>query len=197
MEELKNIISKNLIELRKHHKLTQGELAIHMNYSDKSVSKWETGETTPSVEILKKLADFYGIKIDGILDENFKIEKDTNKKQKVYSKLFISLLGVVSVWLFTVTLFVLVNVSKEPFPHPWMLFIYATPVSFVTAFIFNVMWGKRIVSYLLISAGIWTTLLALFLTSIIYINVNMWMVFLIGIPIQVMIILILGLKKVK
>ena len=82
MDDLKFIISSNLVRLRKHNKLTQGELATHMNYSDKSVSKWETGETTPSIEILKKLADFYNVKVDDLLDKNFTPEKTSTEKER-------------------------------------------------------------------------------------------------------------------
>ena len=37
--ELKMIVAKNLVELRKNAKLTQIELAEKLNYSDKAVSK--------------------------------------------------------------------------------------------------------------------------------------------------------------
>ena len=40
---VKMIVAKNLIELRKRKNLTQGELAEMLNYSDKTISKWENG----------------------------------------------------------------------------------------------------------------------------------------------------------
>jgi len=55
MEEIKDfnkIIGHNLLKLRKNMKLTQMEVAEKFNYSDKSISKWEKGESLPSVDVL-------------------------------------------------------------------------------------------------------------------------------------------------
>ena len=52
MEELKSIIGENLASLRKEKKLTQAELAERFNYTDKAISKWEKGETSPDIETL-------------------------------------------------------------------------------------------------------------------------------------------------
>ena len=53
--ELKDIVAKNLVELRKIFGFTQLEIAEKLNYSDKAISKWERGESLPDVETLKKL----------------------------------------------------------------------------------------------------------------------------------------------
>ena len=49
MEEIKQIIAKNIANLRIAGKMTQLELAEKLNYSDKAVSKWERGESIPDV----------------------------------------------------------------------------------------------------------------------------------------------------
>lgn len=195
MEDLKFTISKNLINLRKHNKLTQGELANHMNYSDKSVSKWETGETTPSIDVLKKLADFYNVTVDDLLNPNFTPEKLSTNKQRRYSKISISLLGLTSVWLVAVVVFAIANLFYPDAKNFWMVFIYAVPSSFILAIIFNSIWGKRILSYILVSGLVWTTILSIFLAFFVYANINIWMCFLIGIPIQVMIIITTTIRK--
>ena len=59
MEDLGQIISTNLIFLRKNAGLTQLEFGEKFNYTDKTVSRWENGSIIPSVEILKQIADFY------------------------------------------------------------------------------------------------------------------------------------------
>ena len=59
MNNVKNNIASNLTRLRKEHNLTQSELALKLNYTDKSVSKWEHGESVPPIETLKELADLY------------------------------------------------------------------------------------------------------------------------------------------
>ena len=55
MENIKETIAKNLVELRKSHKLTQSALAEKLNYSDKAISRWEHAETLPDIETLCKV----------------------------------------------------------------------------------------------------------------------------------------------
>ena len=43
MDDIKNIVAKNITELRLLNNMTQMELAEKINYSDKTVSKWERG----------------------------------------------------------------------------------------------------------------------------------------------------------
>ena len=196
MEELKFTISKNLIKLRKHNKLTQAELAAFVNYSDKSVSKWETGETTPSIEILKTLADFYNVTVDDLLSENFQPEKHFTTKERRYSRLTISLLGISTIWLVAVVCFVFTNFIYNTSTHPWMLFVYAVPSTFLAALIFNYIWGKiKFLNYLFLSLLLWVSLGSLFLTFLMYSNMNIWGMFLVGIPLQICIILWSKIKK--
>ena len=97
--ELKQIVAKNLVELRKNAKLTQLDLAEKLNYSDKAVSKWERGESLPDVETLKKIADLYDVSIDNMLKEQKDITKKTRKVSLTGGqKLLISLISVALVW---------------------------------------------------------------------------------------------------
>ena len=70
MENINIIIGKNLSNLRKQAKLTQMELAEKFNYSDKSISKWEAGDSMPSIEILNDLAKFYNVSLDYIAERD-------------------------------------------------------------------------------------------------------------------------------
>ena len=63
MEDLKDIISKNIIKFRKLSGLTQGELAEKLNYSDKAVSKWERSESLPDIVVLKQIADVFEVSV--------------------------------------------------------------------------------------------------------------------------------------
>ena len=66
-EELNQIIAENLAKYRKSANLTQLELAERLNYSDKSVSKWEQGNGMPDVFVLHKLAELYGVTVNDFL----------------------------------------------------------------------------------------------------------------------------------
>ena len=63
MENVKEIIAKNLLELRKQRRYTQQDLATKLNYSDKAISRWEHAETLPDIETLCKICDLYGVKV--------------------------------------------------------------------------------------------------------------------------------------
>ena len=67
MEELKQIVACNIINLRTSNKMTQAELGDLLSYSDKSVSKWERGESLPDVTVLKKLSEIFKKGIDSPL----------------------------------------------------------------------------------------------------------------------------------
>lgn len=65
-------LSERLAELRKKKDLSQMELAEALNVSRQSVSLWESGSTTPMVDRLQLLAEFYGITMDELF---YPIEK--------------------------------------------------------------------------------------------------------------------------
>ena len=50
-------------------KITQQELAEKLNYSDKSVSKWERGEGVPDIYILKQIADLFGVTVNDLIEK--------------------------------------------------------------------------------------------------------------------------------
>ena len=64
------MIARNLTQLRKENHLTQKELSEKLNYSDKVISKWERGESTPNIEALQALSDFYNVSIDQLINGN-------------------------------------------------------------------------------------------------------------------------------
>ena len=54
-------IIENLVRLRKDRNLMQKDVAQALGVSDKTYSKWETGETEPGLENLRRLAEYYGV----------------------------------------------------------------------------------------------------------------------------------------
>ena len=70
MDELKLIFASNLIRLRTAAGMTQAELAEKINYSDKSISKWERGEAIPDAFVLKQMAAIFKVTVDYLLTSN-------------------------------------------------------------------------------------------------------------------------------
>ena len=61
-------IGEKIKQLRKSKKLTQEQLAEYLNVSAQAVSKWETGASSPDVDMLPKLAAFFHTTMDDLFD---------------------------------------------------------------------------------------------------------------------------------
>ncbi len=190
MENLNVIIGKKLLSLRKRNKLTQAELAEKLNYSDKAISKWEKGESLPPVEVFYKISKLYGVSLDYIIgDETVEPQPiKTDDKKRIY--LSITNLAIVGVWFVAVLLFVIFNIFMQT--SEWMVFAWAVPTSFVVGIIFDCIWHKRKGLYLLLSLLIWSLFLSF---SLQFMSFNIWIILLIGIPLQIAIIILAWMGK--
>lgn len=79
-------IGSFLKELRKENELTQEQLAEKLNVSNRSVSRWETGNTLPDISILIELAEFYDVDIKEILDGERKSEDMNEETKEIMAK---------------------------------------------------------------------------------------------------------------
>lgn len=52
---------------RRKKKLTQTQLAEQIGVSRITINKWETGKSTPSVEMLLKLSEYFNVSVDYLL----------------------------------------------------------------------------------------------------------------------------------
>lgn len=57
-----------LKELRKKKGLTQLRLAIELNTTQNTISRYETGEHEPGIAELLKLADYFNVSVDYLLE---------------------------------------------------------------------------------------------------------------------------------
>ena len=189
---IEQVIADNLVYYRKAAGLTQLEIAEKFNYSDKSISKWERGEGMPDVLILKALADFYGIKVDDF----FREEKQKLPMGKKHKHWFIVALTEMLVWLVFATFFVVFVIV---IPHAfawWLLFVYAAAASSILAVVWAAVYHNRFYQMIATSAIIWTVIASVFLTALMNINnPYLWLLFLIGVPLQALAILWYFLRK--
>ena len=61
-------LADKIYELRKKKNLTQEDLAILLDISDKSVSKWENGTSKPTIEHLKKISEIFDVSLDDLIE---------------------------------------------------------------------------------------------------------------------------------
>ena len=72
-------------------------------------------------------------------------------------------------------------------PDAWLAYLYAVPASAIVITVFSTIWRWKWVRVVAVSTLIWTTLACIYLTLFICgIVENMWLIFLVGVPLQVM-----------
>ena len=198
-ERLKTQIGTNISNLRKSQGLTQVGLAEKVNYSDKAVSKWERAESVPDVLTLAALAEVLGVTVNDLLADPNELPEETGAvqqamgrvvektlKRKADKRIILSLSSIL-VWF--VALFVYVVVSSLDIPNSWLAFLYAIPADCIVMLSLRSAWQDFRWNRILISGIMWGALVALYSTLFILINVNIWRMFLLGIPGQAAIFL--------
>lgn len=193
---IKQNIAKNLVYYRKINNLTQIQLAEKLSYSDKAISKWERGESVPDIFTLKKIATLFRINVDDLLKEK------TKRRQFIYkNKLIVSLMSVGLVWLVATSAYMIISIVSESLSSPinnlWLVWIYATLASFIVAFIFAKIWGKRWHRFFLVS-GIVLSASAIIFLHLLLANVpSSWLVWCVFGPLEILVILWYLINKKK
>ena len=83
-------LANRLVEFRKKFGYSQEELGNRLNVSRQSISNWESGEVTPSIDYLKELAKIYGVSLDDLVNCDKTVDevlnKDKSKKEEADDK---------------------------------------------------------------------------------------------------------------
>lgn len=189
MEELKTLIGENLVRLRRGAGMTQTQLAEKLGYTDKAVSKWECGDAVPDIWVLTRVAEEFGVTVDDLLTPHPEPTEEPIQRMP-RRRAIITVLAALLVWLIATVAFVILSIVVPSFDDTWLLCIYAIPISALVIFILSCVWGHLIPHYIFLSVLLWGTILSVFLSFTLLLPVrSIWMVFLIGIPGQIIIIL--------
>ena len=188
-EGLAYTIAKNITELRRAHGLTQAALAEKLDYSDKSVSKWERAEGLPDIICLKRIADLFGVTVDYLLREEHYPEEVSaagltlveKKKSYATNKLAVVLISVVGIWLLAAATYFITLLCGCPLP---LIFVIALPVTALLCVIFNSLWGYEKLGFVAVTAVVWSSLL---LVCYILRKYVPWLLMLLGIPATVVV----------
>ena len=204
-EKLKSQLGANIVSYRKQHRLTQAGLAEKLNYSDKAVSKWERGESIPDVLTLVQLAEVFGVTVNDLLidpnelpQEGSKVEKamemavEKTLKRKANKR---SILGLSSLLVWFVALLLFVIISSLDIPKSWIAFFYAVPADAIVMLSLRSAWKDFRWNQTLVSVIVWGSLLSIYMTLLVFFNLNIWKIFLLGIPGQLAIFLAFRIKK--
>ncbi len=201
MEQIKYTISKNITALRLAKGITQIELAEMLNYSDKAISKWERGESIPDITVLYRISEIFGVTLDYLVhphkevdDSGIKLHDATRKRNHIV----ITCMSVLLVWLIATIAFALFDMMPmETQALHSLAFMYSIPISAVVWLIFNSIWFNRKINYLIISLIMWSILGSLYLSFLAFMHSNFWIIFTLGVPGQIIILLWSGIKYPK
>ena len=177
---LRKTVAKNIADYRKAHHDTQLDLATKLNYSDKSVSKWERAESLPDVYILSQIAELYGVSVSALIGE-----VQPPKESKPHYHMFILLLSLALTMAVATLLFAMFVICKVPY-RAWMFFVYALPVCSIICIVFTSLWWGILWQGVSVSALIWTLGLSLYLSFELE---NVSLIFLVCAALQVLTIL--------
>lgn len=200
-DRLAIIIGKNLTRLRKLSNMTQLELAEKLNYSDKSVSKWEQGNGIPDVRILVQLAELFNVSVDDLVREHTD-KPVVPKRERMSRRLKIVLLSVGLCWFVAVAAFVILAIIWGPkegwLAGGWLAFVYAVAASAIVLTVFSSIWHWKWALVGSISLLIWSVLTCLYLTLIVCgVAEGMWVLFILGAVLQVLAVMYFGWRRYK
>ncbi len=198
-EKLKLQLGANIAALRKRSGMTQAALAEQINFSDKAVSKWERGESFPDVPTLMELAQVFEVSVDDLLKDPDALPENVGKVEQVMGKAvertlrrkadkrIIEKLCTLLVWF--VALFVFVVLSSFEVPKSWLAFFYAVPTTCIVLLSLRSAWRDFRTNKWLITGIMWGSLISLYMSLLLLADLNLWRIFLLGIPGQIAIIL--------
>ena len=193
--QIEQNIAKNIQELRKAYGMKQSELGEKISYSDKTISKWENGFSVPDITALSSLAEIFDVTIDDLTKENavLKISDQASQQYKEFYANKIATLCLAVVSVFTVAVLIYVGVEIIKGFRFWQVFIWAVPPASFIVYRYNkanrnIKWANTV----LLSLFAWGLITASYLQLLEY---NLWHLFLLGAPLQAMIIINTLLRK--
>lgn len=193
MDELKLVFASNLIKLRTDARMTQVELGEKLNYSDKTISKWERAESIPDAFVLKQLGAIFEVSVDHLLSSHDQWEDSlSGKKQKSeakYDSFFITMVSIAGIGTLAVLIFVIFWVLGS---IEWPIFAYAVPVSLITLLVLNSIWNGGKNNLLIVASLVFCIIAIIYIALIEY---QPWQLFLVVIPAELVVFLSFKIRK--
>lgn len=198
-QKLRRQIGANIAAYRKRRGLTQAGLAEKLNYSDKAVSKWERGESVPDVVTLVSISEQLNVTVNKLLEDPNELPADTGRVEKTMERVVQRtlkrkankniILGLSSILVWFVATLLFVVLSSVEIDFSWLAFLYAIPANCVVMLSLRSAWKDFRWNRALISGVMWGSLICLYMTLLILGHINIWKMFLLGVPGQIAILL--------
>ena len=191
LSELKLIFASNLIRLRNQHGMKQAELGALLNYSDKSVSKWERGEAIPDAWVLTRLAEIFDVTVDYLRSSHDKwVPPEQEEEAPQYSRAMIYAVAIVGVWTMALTGFVVLWWIGIIW---WPVFAVALTASALVYLGLSI-YFKRLKNLQFILAGLVLSVFILIYVLTLPLG-NNWQLFLIAVPAEILVFLACNIRR--
>ena len=188
--ELKLVAASNIIRLRTAKGLTQAELGSMLNYSDKTISKWERGEAIPDAYVLTRLAEIFSVSVDFLLSSHDEWERPREHRVEevrysVERVIALAVLGVFTAFLIAFVTLWLMDIVE------WRLFLIALSMAILATLILLCVFKRtRHLQYVIA-----LFVASLFLIVYFFLPVeHPWQLFLILVPTEVVVFLACNLR---
>jgi transcriptional regulator with XRE-family HTH domain len=193
VEEMRLALASNLIKLRSGAGMTQAELGEKLNYSDKTISKWERADALPDVLVLKQISDLFHVSIDDLLHPIDKWDKPREQGLKSflrkYSITAITMVSIAGIWTLAVLAFAILWMLGRV---EWTIFAYAVPVSLITYLVLHSIWRGGKHNVYIVGALVVSIIGAVYIALLPY---HLWQLFLVVVPAEVVVFLSFRIKK--
>ena len=190
MEDLKLIVASNISRLRKSANMTQADLAEKINYSDKSISKWERAEALPDLSVTKQIAELFGVSVDFLLSAHDEWNVTPPEESTItYDSDIITLISIFGIWAISLLIFLIFFFLGKIF---WQIFGIAVGVSLITLLVLNNVWHKPRFNLLIISAIV---LYVFVFAYLVFLSSNIWQIFFLFALAEAIVVLSFNIKK--
>ena len=194
LEDLKLVAASNLINLRTAAGLTQADLGAKLNYSDKSISKWERGEAIPDAYVLTQMAELFGVSVDYLLSSHDAWEPpvapEDPQRDVVYSTSAIIAIVVLGVWTLALTAFVTLWLAADLVR--WKIFAAALPVSILAWMVLLCVFKRTHYLKYVVAVFVLSVFVAIYL---LFLNRNPWQIFMIAVLAEALVFLSFRVQK--
>ena len=160
----------------------------------------------PDILTLVQLSELFEVSVDDLLSDPNALPGNPGSLEKAMSQVsekalkrkanknVILALSSTLVWFIALLFFVVI--SSFGLPYSWIAFIYAIPINAIVLLSLRSAWRDFRWNRVLISVIVWSTLLALYLSLLLFLHFQMWKLFLLGIPGEIAITLWFRLFRV-
>ena len=182
MENIREVVAKNLATLRKENQLTQVELAQKINFSDKAISRWEKGEVLPDIETLQKLSAVFNVSMASILEpqeEGHKTKFVKPAKKEILSQIFL----ICEIWVIISVVYAYINISRGI--NFWQIFLWGLPATALFLLFQNRKTTNNLLNFIYGTLFVWSFITCLY----VYMRqLHPWYFYILGVPIQGMLV---------